>query len=94
MGFFLSMALHSALPRIFSEADFSGAALSASLHLQFAPSTPPAPAPRQAPRLSARVDTPRSAMLLTYDLNAGLWVLAPGSRFAPAKPQLTRCAMP
>ena len=29
-------------------------------------------------------------MLLTYDLDAGLWVLAPGSRFAPAKPQLTR----
>ena len=33
-------------------------------------------------------------MLLTYDLDAGLWVLATGSRFAPAKPQLTRCAMP
>ena len=33
-------------------------------------------------------------MLLTYDLDAGLWVLAPGSRFAPAKPQLTLCAMP
>jgi len=27
-------------------------------------------------------------MLLTYDLSVGLWVLAPGSRFAPAKPQL------
>ncbi len=29
-------------------------------------------------------------MLLTYDLDGGLWVLAPGSRFAPAKPHLTR----
>ena len=27
-------------------------------------------------------------MLLTYDLDAGLWVLAPGSRFVPAKPQV------
>ena len=40
------------------------------------------------------VDTAQSAMLLTYDLDAGLWVLAPGSRFAPAKPQLTRGDMP
>lgn len=29
-------------------------------------------------------------MLLIYDLDGGLWVLAPGSRFAPAMPQLTR----
>ena len=29
-------------------------------------------------------------MLLNYALDAGLWVLAPDSRFGPAKPQFTR----
>lgn len=33
-------------------------------------------------------------MLLTYDLDGGLWMLAPGSRFAPAKPQLSGVVRP